>query len=229
MNFALGSDSLRQSQSDSNNVAVGTNALQQLGNAGAGGGNNTSNIAIGFGALGQVEIGNGNVAVGFNTLSNVVPPHTATANIVIGNAAGQVLGTAFNISGNVFIGDHAGSNITGGNSNTYIGGYRGPATGINRTIAFSDGEQINLLDMNLTTFAIWSMNYNISNAQPVGLHIYNFQDALASTANYERGVVDWNVTANAPMSSPSAPRRAAPVPPAIWSSLLVVSTNSTSE
>jgi hypothetical protein len=40
------------------------------------------------------------------------------------------------------------------------------------------------------------MGYNIRDDVPNGLHIYNYQDAAISTANYERAILDWNATSN---------------------------------
>jgi len=207
-NFAMGSNSLRQSQSDSNNIAIGNNALFSLGNAGTGGGNNTSNISIGFGALNQVETAFNNTVLGNDALSNIVAPTTASANSIIGSFAGNSLGGAGggNVINNTLIGANAASNLTGtASNNVWIGSYKGPVASVNESIAISDGLANTgcLLDFGLTTFALtngysaWSMSYSFHWAQGSALHIYNFQDAIGpAQTNWERAVLDWNITAN---------------------------------
>ncbi len=88
-NIALGTQSLHFTQSDSSNIAIGFNALETLGNGGAGGGNNVQNVSVGFGALGNVSIAFGNVVIGANGLSNIAAPTTAIQNVVIGQSAGN--------------------------------------------------------------------------------------------------------------------------------------------
>jgi hypothetical protein len=53
-----------------------------------------------------------------------------------------------------------------------------------------------LFDFHLTTYWTYSLNASLSGTVPTGLHIYNMQDSLSGTTNYERAVLDWNTTAN---------------------------------
>ena len=200
-NFALGSFSMWFGQADSNNVGIGYLTLATLGIGGAGGGNNNGNVAIGYSAFSNTEQGVGNIAIGYAALNSVFAPSQALRNTIIGSSAGNNLGVGGggNVENNTLIGPNAGLNLTGAAvHNTYIGGYRGPsAAGLGRTIAISDGSGSRfLMDCNLTTAWAWSFSTDVSNDIPIPLHLYNHQDAYATPTNYERAILDWQLTTN---------------------------------
>jgi hypothetical protein len=172
-NVSMGSRAMEFITASDNNFAVGSSSLRVLGASGTGGSNNTG--------------------VGSNSLSGL---DTGDQNVAIGQGAGHSLN---NGSGNVFIGgfgNGAAANVTSGSFNTFIGGWAGPSAAINDMIVFSGGrDQYSNLDFRLTTPNIFSINYDHVHGMPVGLHIYNVEDATPPT-NYERGILDWNVTAN---------------------------------
>ena len=76
-NFAFGSGALEYCVADTNNVVIGPIALQVLGYGGAGGGSNTQNVAIGYGAFNQLQQGSSNIAIGFSAGGNIVGPATS--------------------------------------------------------------------------------------------------------------------------------------------------------
>ena len=161
-NISIGSFSLNQTSSDRYNVAIGMGAMEHLGYLGVGGGFNQLNIAIGFAALNQAEQADENVVLGANAVSYIAPPATASRNVIIGAQAGASIGftASGNVRANTFIGFGAARNIIGTSSfNTWIGGHQGPASVLNNTIAFSDGEAAarTLFDKGVTNASAWSM------------------------------------------------------------------------
>ena len=185
-NIAVGNQALIYNRSDNQNVAVGVYALYSL----TGSGVDSSNTVIGYNALANDSAPLNNVSIGVNTLGG----NTLSYNVAVGNNAGSHLVSSLL---NILVGTSAGANLSGGNYNTWIGGYRGPSASKSLTIAISDGHNTQLeLDYNLTTSNVWSMGYNFDNGAPNGLHIYNIQDSIIGTTNYERAVLDWNLTAN---------------------------------
>lgn len=199
LNFALGSDALRFSVTDFANTAIGTGALKQLGVGGVGGGNNSGNVAMGYAALNTLEQGLGNIAIGYLSLGNITAPTIANRNVIIGSGAGFSLGTGGGslVDNNTFIGPDAGKNISGGSrQNTLIGGWQGLSATMSNKIAISEGAGLyGLLDCNLTENYGWSFNMT-GTGQPSSVHIYNMQSPAYTTDNYERGILDWHVTAN---------------------------------
>ena len=129
-NFALGSNALRRTVADYNNIGIGYNAMATLGDLGAGGGNNTRNIGIGYGAFVNLKIGSSNTAVGFGTMGNISLTTTASFNTVIGAGAGSNIGIAApaSVDYNTMIGYNAGGNLTGGLRNVFVGGWAGPSS-----------------------------------------------------------------------------------------------------
>jgi hypothetical protein len=205
-NTAVGAKALHWTQQDSNNVAIGYQALANIGYLGNGSGSNTGNVAIGENAIANPLRGSNNIAIGYLSLSQITDG--SSGNTVIGGDAGSSLGVGASgaVSANTLIGNNAGHNMRNdSNSNVWIGGYRGVAGGgyggnYTYTIAFSEGNgTFALFDYGITTFATsattWSMNYD-QRGQAPNLHIYNYQDALASVAAYERAIFDWNINAN---------------------------------
>jgi hypothetical protein len=202
-NVGVGSFALQSTQSDYNNVALGTYALSQLGHGGVG--PNSDNFAIGYNTMGNTTQAQGTIAIGAASLSNIGNGGgVSDSNIAIGIGAGFSLGATAGTSThkNIFIGTNSGSSVTGiSNYNVWIGGYSGPSsTAFSYTCAISDGSGFNLnLDFNVTHSAVWSMNTNtqVGNATGAnGLHIYNMQNGVAGTTNYERAVLDWNPHSN---------------------------------
>ena len=191
-NIAIGSKSLEYSAADNFNTAIGYGAVDYLGYLGAGGGNNQGNIGIGYAAMGNLQSGSGNIGLGYTCLLNLVT--NCSNNVAIGSIAGNLLGNGGSTSNCTMIGYNCGANITVGDNNVWLGGYRGPSS-CNRTICISIGDGNNFLDWNLMSGQVWSMNawYGV---YPSGLHIYNLQSPAATTTNYERAILDWNPTAN---------------------------------
>jgi hypothetical protein len=194
-NAAYGNQSLGNTQTDSQNVAIGQGSLYQLGISGAGAGGNTANVAVGHSALNSMQQGSNNTAFGSSSMINC----SGTANncTIIGAGAGTSLGNSGgSIFGNTMLGAGTGSNLSGSSGgNTWIGNFYGPSGTYSNTITLADGRYptLTLLDWNLTTASVWSMGgANLPN----GLHIYNTQNALSATTNYERAILDWNPTAN---------------------------------
>jgi len=197
-NVAIGSGSLAvTTSSDSFNVGVGYFALHTLGYVGAGGGGNQNNVGVGAAALANLQSGGNNIAVGSNGLLNLVS--NCNGNTSIGQDAGGTIGSGGSASYNSFVGNKCGNLLTTGSGNTWIGGFQGASVSKSDTICISNGFGNNaiLLDYEYTTSQVWSMNADRrGGGLPTGLHIYNFQDALGSTTNYERAVLDWHTTSN---------------------------------
>lgn len=133
---AVGAGALTSEVSGSENVAVGYNALVLSNGA-------SSNTAIGAHSLDSLTTGVRNVAVGANTLSaititsnNVAIGYlaggalngaSAAQNVFIGSFAGNVNGNLLNCT---FVGNDAGTTLTGGNFNvTCIGSNAEPSSG----------------------------------------------------------------------------------------------------
>jgi len=207
-NIALGNNALWFTKLDSSNVAIGYAALATLGNGGAGSGGNTGNIAIGFGSLTSQTTGANNIAIGDRGLSGITGD--ATGNTVIGANAGLSLGTSASgtVANNTFIGHNCGSNVQiNSGSNAWIGGYTGRnSVSYFDSIALCNGigsGANEMLDYAVTTsawlgaaYSAWSFSKDFHLGQPAAVHIYNTQDSIGVATNYERGVLDWNVTSN---------------------------------
>jgi hypothetical protein len=195
-NFAFGAAALTLTQIDPYNVAIGVNALSSLGYAGAGGGSNQSNTAVGYNSIGLPQTGNHNTALGDGTMA------TATGNVVnntvVGASAGRNLGNSGTaVSANTLIGQGSGLNLTGGSSNnTWLGCFQGASGSYTQTICFSFGPYL-AMDFLYTNqnYFVWSMNV-IYGSNPTGLHIYNVQDSSTPPVNYERAILDWVTTTN---------------------------------
>jgi hypothetical protein len=222
-NMAVGSFALFSCNTGYQNTAIGVNALGTLssgfGNVCFGsnaGGNITTgqqNFGIGTGSLAGLTVGNANTAVGINVLRSI---STSTSNVVLGTgtlnnmvdtsnyntalgfgmAPGWISGGQNTIIGSGF----AAYNITGGSNNTLVGAWAGPSGAISNVIALTDGAdtltndgKVRGVDYNWTASHTWSFQYRTS---PIGLHVYNTTDSLAPPTNYERGILDWNTTAN---------------------------------
>jgi hypothetical protein len=205
-NIAIGTEAMWFNQADNGNIALGYTALNSLGFGGAGGGNNSGNIAIGYGAMGNMQIGASNIALGTNG-GNGIGTVGGSQNIFIGAAAGGGIGSGAGsvVAANTMIGPNCGSHLTGDcNSNTWIGGYRGPTAAVSESICLSDGvgNTAQLFDFGVTSFALtvgysaWSFSYNFHWSQPVVMHLYNMQDSIGVATNYERAAFDWYGTAN---------------------------------
>ena len=108
----LGNDPSATTSSASNNVAVGTTALDAVTTG-------DSNVAVGYNSATALTTGEFNTAVGNASLLSLT---TGTLNVAIGSEAGQRITTGY---GNVCIGDGAGYDITDGNKNTMVGRYTG--------------------------------------------------------------------------------------------------------
>ncbi len=197
-NFAFGSYALSETVTDVNNLAIGYGAMQILGQAGAGGGGNFNNIAVGYGALGGLMEGYNNVVMGWEGVGSITGSTVGIANTIVGAFAGRHLGSGggATVRENVLIGANSALNLTGGDRNTWIGGYAGPSAVVNSSIVLADGNGSAMLDYGLTMpYAIWSIGC-VAGAYQMGLHIYNMQSPAYSTTNFERAVLDWTITGN---------------------------------
>ena len=200
-NFALGSDALRLTADDRYNVAIGTSSMYALGYSGAGGGGNTANVGIGFGAMNQVQIGTGNIAMGFNPMALVAGSTAANNNIVMGTQTGANLGSGASggtVQLNTLVGPYSGRYINNTSCfNTWIGSYQGVSALINHSIVLADGGGNIMLDWGVTSPYNWSLSVALGIAGPNGLHIYNVQDNIGSAMTvYERAILDWRTDSN---------------------------------
>jgi hypothetical protein len=217
-NFAIGSYALNALTTGDQNVAVGDGGLLSITTAS----NNVSlgqaallglidgnqNVGIGFAALQALTTTGGNsdqnVAVGsfagnvasssihsvFIGASCAVSLTSSTSDVFVGRASGYSLtGTT---SGNVYVGDAAGLNITAGSNTTIVGRWLGPSAAVSNVIGFASGTNL-LQDWNYIHANAWSFQ-RLGTAQ--GLHVYNTLDNPDGPTNWERGLLDWNATAN---------------------------------
>ena len=141
-NIAIGANSLKSGQARSNNVAIGQEALEGTSSTTA-----SNTVAVGYQALTALTTGAGNTAVGYQAGDSITE---SSYNTVVGYQAGQAqsshstnvtalgyqagysatsggifigkqAGYSVNNSGNVFIGDNSGQNVTSGSSNVGVG------------------------------------------------------------------------------------------------------------
>jgi hypothetical protein len=223
-NFAIGTGALQACTTGYRNTAVGYLALSSITtgtyNFGlgyrAGAAISTGQGNTTMGGLGSLTSGDNNVAMGISSISQMTSGNSNTA---IGGNAGNVFNAgSYNIfiggssathwisgGNNTLVGNFSGYNITGGDSNTIIGPWGGPATSgaLSNVIVLVDGvdataaayNAVTGLDYNFTTPHVWSFQYRTLN--PVGLHVYNTTNADGGPLNnYERAILDWNVTSN---------------------------------
>jgi DUF2075 family protein len=118
-NVAVGYDSLGLNTTGASNVAVGTYALDANTTA-------SNNTAVGYNSLGANTAGNNNVAFGASAL---VADTLGSRNTAIGTGAleSQNFTSATN-SYNTVVGFEAGSSVTTGVGNTFVGGTCGNGT-----------------------------------------------------------------------------------------------------
>ena len=207
-NFANGYQALAAIQQDYENVAIGRGALLQLGYGGANAGNNFRNYAMGHGTLGTMTQGQNNVALGDQVASTVTNSNGLTG---IGVQAGQYYGYGATaaVNSSIFIGYQAGFNVQNDSQTlTWIGSYIGIDTvSYQDCICIANGNRLNptILDYAVTTshwlpggpnYSTWSFSIDRHQGTPATLHIYNVQDIPGTANNFERGVLDWNITAN---------------------------------
>jgi len=183
-NVAIGAHTLEQATSD-NNVALGTRAGATLTTG-------YSNLMIGTDAGAHATTGIGNVVLGVNG-NNLSLKNSASQNTIIGTAAGADSDGNYN----TYIGYAAGSNLTGGtcNYNTIIGSWPGRIGVMSGMIGINGGPNNRLmLDYNYVTASTWS--FHGDSPATTALHVYNTLDSVDTPTNWERGILDWNLTAN---------------------------------
>jgi hypothetical protein len=191
-NMAVGAGALGVAVANNYNTAIGALALIGL-NSGYGQGD--SNVALGLQALQQMQQGNGNVAIGTNAGAGLTS--ISQQNVMIGSGANPGnLG-----SSNIMIGGNCGQNLSGTCDYNIWFGTGGPAVAnLHDTFALMSGRSFApYLDVNLThnTTAGWFWTFGTSfSNKPVSLYLYNTQDTNLPPTNYERGILDWNATAN---------------------------------
>jgi hypothetical protein len=198
-NFAFGTNALYTLTSGSSNVAVGLNALYNsngtqntamgqsalFGMGLAGGGND--NTAIGFGAFSGAQFGSGNIGIGTSSATTMT---SGSYNTFVGSTSGTNL--AGDNARNTFIGANSGANVTSALDATMLGCWGGTAAYYNQVVTIAAG--LNLVqDFNWIATNRWSFQ---NATTPVGLNVYNTFDGLFPPTNYERGILDWNATAN---------------------------------
>jgi hypothetical protein len=115
--FALANQNFTTA-TDSNNTAVGYNT----GNALTTG---INNVFMGFGAGDAQTTANQNVAIGKDSMTSNV---AGAKNVAIGTAAMANFNTTAADTYNTCVGDHAGSSLTTGINNVFIGGQAGDGT-----------------------------------------------------------------------------------------------------
>jgi hypothetical protein len=212
-NMAIGQNAMAACQGGADNVAIGYSALSTVvsGTTNVALGSfalnmNTGSKNIGIGGLAGYNISTGNENVVIGTLITGTGVTSGSDNTIIGVNAGGSVGSG---GSNVIIGASAGAALTGGNNNCYIGtypgtsaitggdyntligGWAGPAGSISNTIALSDGAGNLRFDYNYTTANVFSFQRATSAST---VHVYNTYSGAG--ANYERGIFDWQGTAN---------------------------------
>ncbi len=117
-NIAIGTGAMSGGTvQSSNNIGIGYLTLNQIA-SGSG-----KNIAMGFGALGALQTGDGNVVIGSSAASTLT---TGSGNVIIGETAGEVSqGT-----GNVLVGKNSALDLQSGDLNTIIGVSAGGSLGV---------------------------------------------------------------------------------------------------
>ena len=125
-NIAIGRGSLRNGAPTivgSRNIAIGASSNFAILSSG------NDNISMGQDAGTSISTGSNNIAIG-NTSMGDVANLTGSNNTAVGNLAGRILFGA--ATGNTFIGNQAGTNMTSGSNNVCIGTQSGNAgTGSN--------------------------------------------------------------------------------------------------
>ena len=153
---------------------------------GLGGGNISTNTAIGVNALNANTSGNFNTAIGYDTLFNNI---NGSQNTAIGDNA---LVNVTSGSGNIAIGFVAGQYITTGSKNVFIGKYGGTGGTQSNNVVLADGDgNVRFIDNNgaagiPSTLAIGSQSI------PTGFSATQFYAGLSSPAEthiYNMGVV----------------------------------------
>jgi hypothetical protein len=191
-NFAMGTSVLANMNIGVNNIGVGSQAME---NSQGGGGTLHDNTAIG--AFAASTVGYTNTGI-YNTIiggAALKASDYAIGNTIIGHQAGQKLTTT---DSTVIVGIlNAMGNVTAAMLRcTFIGGWQGPSVpNMVDAIAITDGGGNQQgVDFNWTSTNVWAFQ-KLSN--PVGLHVYNTTDGAGPPpTNYERAILDWNVTAN---------------------------------
>jgi hypothetical protein len=201
-NTSIGLQALYHITTESNNVALGFQALTSLGaGAGAGGGGGGACLAAGSYAFTSLQTGSGCIAMGFNAAAAFTT--SSGQDTFVGLYSGGNATTSYGY--NTFLGAYSGINIGPGVAyTTILGPWRGPGANVTSVVAIAGGNDWNMpaLDCGYTKSYgasgpwVWSFNTRKDTAAgPIGLHVYNTQDASPPT-NYERACLDWNLTAN---------------------------------
>jgi hypothetical protein len=115
-NVGVGIDTLAAIVNGARNVAIGNNALTAL----TGGGTDVllGNIAVGYGALDNLQTGESNIAIGLAAMDAATG--AVSDCVIIGDRAGDAINST-NSNGTVAIGYHALGALVNGSSNTAIG------------------------------------------------------------------------------------------------------------
>jgi len=113
--FGVGTLSPVTSITGSNNVAIGTNALNRTTSG-------NLNVSIGVSSLQNNTTGKYNVGVGFETLKGTALSVTGEYNTAIGHQAGQATNAG---KSNVFVGNAAGYDNVNGIGNIFLGNHAG--------------------------------------------------------------------------------------------------------
>ena len=118
-NTVVGANALSSNTTGSENTAIGQGAGQSITT-----GTRNTFLGIYSGALGN---GVRNTAIGAYCANNMT---TGENNTCVGHGAGNVISSG---TYNAFIGSGAGSALTTGSNNTYVGGFTGNGNGLNLT------------------------------------------------------------------------------------------------
>jgi hypothetical protein len=194
-NTALGATALAFCVSNTQNMAIGTDSLRLLGST-AGGDFNTAVGASTLSTLGATAGGcDNNTGIGQNAGGQVF---AGSNNTFVGT--GSAISMSGTVQNNTVLGASSGANLTGGNFNLILGSWLGPSTAPNDLIVLVGGRDqfMPALDAGFISGLrpVWSFTTRF-NSEPAGIHIYNTMDiAAAPPTNYERGILDWNPTAN---------------------------------
>jgi hypothetical protein len=142
VNIAIGDGAYDAADTESNNLAIGVNAL---GGAVAGG---EYNVAIGNTSLDALTSGDNNTAIGYAAFSSLT---TGTENLAVGYQTGLLTTTGDYVT---FVGSNAGYNNTTGANNTALGrfAYLGGDTESNNTA----------IGMNALSGSIAGGEYNVA-------------------------------------------------------------------
>ena len=161
-NVAMGSRSMEATSYDGFNVAIGSNCMQKLGQAGAGSGGNSANIAIAVDALGNMTTGTGVIAIGSAAAQALVSGGFGNS-IFIGHGVMSNI-TSVNNTYNTVIGPGAGYSMSGCEGNTILGRWLGASGTISNVIALAYGNNNLAMDYNFTTANYWTAfgNFKLS-------------------------------------------------------------------